>query len=254
MSSTGFIRRSAGMRATSSIRKSSTSESRSKGVWEVRDGEQTYIFSTCMMVGGIAILLFGSGCSAIKAYWEWSSYWMSVSEDRIYPKRPKFTVHPGYVNGFPEIILPAVYYSNQSYTNQSGDLQICYDFIRLWPSGHCYGRYIRERIPTLEDVESFKQACLGFYEINENEFSMDLYFLDYYQRVWGQIDHEKIVISNAEQRYNGPIYKMQDNIVYFRLPLARMQRQPDWSPTGMLHQAFSGARTANTTDDPKTSD
>jgi hypothetical protein len=30
--------------ATSSIRKSSTSESRSKGVWEVRDGEQTYIF------------------------------------------------------------------------------------------------------------------------------------------------------------------------------------------------------------------
>jgi hypothetical protein len=203
--------------------------------------------------GCIAILLFGSGCSAIKAYWEWSSYWMSVSEDRIYPKRPKLLSIQDMLMDFQRL----------SY-------QLFITVIRVIPTSLAIFRFVtisfdfgvwtllwtlyKRAYSTLEDVESFKQACLGFYEINENEFSMDLYFPDYYQRVWGQIDHEKIVISNAEQRYNGPIYKMQDNIVYFRLPLARMQRQPDWSPTGMLHQAFSGARTANTTDDPKTSD
>lgn len=185
----------------------------------------------------VLTLSLTAGCAVFRAYWEWSSYYEKASEGRIFPKKPRFQITAKTVIN-PLAVIPAVYARQYVSTNQTGDVHVNYDFIRLWSSGHCYGRNVKGKAPTIDDVESFKQAYLGFYTIDGNEFSMELYFPDIYQRIWGQIDNNKIEITHSEQRYNhnGPVYKAQASITYYRLPISGAHRPPDWSPTGMLQR------------------
>jgi hypothetical protein len=93
----------------------------------------------------MAILLFGSGCAAIKTYWEWSSYWMSVSEGRIYPKRPKFSVVPQEPSDSNGLDLDAIYYLWDTWTNRSGGIVKDCQYMRFWRSGEVYGGFVENR-------------------------------------------------------------------------------------------------------------
>ncbi|NLB68721.1 MAG: hypothetical protein GX804_03410 [Lentisphaerae bacterium] len=190
----------------------------------------------------MAILLFGSGCAAIKTYWEWSSYWMSVSEGRIYPKRPKFSVVPQEPSDSNGLDLDAIYYLWDTWTNRSGGIVKDCQYMRFWRSGEVYGGFVENRLPTTSDGDSLQGVRMGFYNLADSNLIVEINTPDCYIVSRGVVYTNRLVFYEYINRLPGG-YSSQFNRTntFIRLPLSGMSRQPDWSPTGMLSNAIGGS-------------
>ena len=155
----------------------------------------------------------------------------TIPETRGFPKRPNFSIHPKEQPQDNGLDFNAVYCRKGFHDLPGGRRVVSYNFMRFWPSGHVYIRPI-EGIPSLEDAESFYRAYVGFYEMDGEKITLELYSSHWgYLKSWGTVSQDSIHIHVTEQRNEAGKYfgKNKMNKEYFKHPVDGLSREPDWS-------------------------
>jgi hypothetical protein len=153
-----------------------------------------------------------------------------LTERRIWPETPRFTILPAtnsaaYMES--GIDFAAVYVRNS--LNNRGFL-----YYRFWPNGRLLQRSTVE-CPTLQDVEDFAGAYVGYYSIRGDVIITET-FVPAGSPPWacGYSLAESLLRTNEIVRqcssFNGrsPKDLRQFNLRYVRQPMEGMKRQPDW--------------------------
>lgn len=175
------------------------------------------LFVSCLILGVMSI---HTGCT--------THVWLT--QHRIWPEIPAFTILPStnaalYLEA--GIDFDSVYVRNS--LNNRG-----YLYYRFWPNGRVLLRSTVGR-PTLEDVETFADASIGYYSTKASIVRSELYvpagsppWESGYELVESQIDKDSIVELNS--RFNGSSAKdlLKYDLRYIKQPMPGMKRQPDW--------------------------
>lgn len=178
-----------------------------------------------------------AGCAVFRAYWEWSSDWTWVSEDRVYPKKTVFTIEPEPAKVHSSLDFSSIYYLWDTWTNRSGDAVPDCLYMRFWPSGEVCGGFVSGRMPTAQDANSFVGKHMGFYRMDGADIAVEIYSPDCYVASKGTIYIDSLVFREySNRRSGGYSHRFSRTNIFARLPLAGMKGQPDWSPTGMLQR------------------
>ena len=204
----------------------------------------------CALIFVVGItLLFSSGCAAFFASDFYASCfeWKVVSDSRQYPKKPIFTVLPSEPSENGTLLdYSAVYYritEDFSFSDlQCGNTNsptISYNFMRFWPQGHVYIRVL-DHLPSTLEADCFRLADMGFYEVNGTNIIIELYTPHWgYISSYGFIDANEINFFATVRRDGWRQWRYPQNSRYIKYPIGGMERQPDWTPTGMLANAES---------------
>ena len=146
-----------------------------------------------------------------------------LSEQRSFPKKPKFTILPKNYDASSGLDFNAVYY--RLVPTQT------YYFYRFWPDGRVSKKYVMGRLPTQSDAEDFTHAYVGYYQIEGRQIETELFIPDPtawiawdYNRRYGVITGSNIIFSREEMR--GETLEQED--VFQKIPLGELKRQPDW--------------------------
>jgi hypothetical protein len=191
--------------------------------------------SVCQIIFVCSLIASLSGCGFT---------WKRISESRIYPHRPVFSVAPKTIYAPEKSIIDfsAIYVWHNQFTNRAGQAVESYEFQRVWPDGQMYGKGISHTFPTIKDVESFEHAILGFYELDGTNIVMETFFPELYVKTFGIVSKDELHVYKAINRYSGPIYVDEVSVVYKRHPIEGLTRKPDWTMTGM--KSVDQARTS----------
>ena len=119
------------------------------------------VFNVYAVVAFTFALLFATGCAVFRAYWEWSSYYAYVSENRVFPKKPRFKVLPKHIDALSPLRTDGVYYMWMHWPPDTPNPDCQY--MRFWPDGRGLGWFVTARFPTTWDAESFNRVRMGFY-------------------------------------------------------------------------------------------
>jgi len=180
---------------------------------------------------GIFLMLGFSGCAVIQ--WLMPDY--ELPDGRRFPRQPQFSVTPYYDSKPPEIDFSAVYlyetikegYLGRPYTN--------YHYVVFWPTGECMFKY---GYPHFK-AHSFYRAYMGFFHKDGSNIVFETYGGGYTKRS-GIISSNNIRITQFDCHEEDLLNKFQSstatNEYYIRHDTKELPWQPDWSPTGMLHQ------------------
>jgi len=172
----------------------------------------------CSLVG--LCLLFLTGC--------WTHTWLS--EGRIWPKRPSFTIVPP-TNQVAYQTSGVSYDAVYVYSNACGE---GYNFLRFWPNGRVMIRPTPQ-IPTLEDAESFTNAYIGYFRVEGSKLFTE-FFLPAGSPPWASgyhfiesiIDGDKIVDIRSKFNDGDERDLKKNNMINTKHPMPGMKRQPDW--------------------------
>ena len=202
----------------------------------------------------VLIVLLASGCAAIRAYFHWCGRTEILPDGRRFPKSPKFSLIPESLEASSPLRTDGVYIKWS--TKRSRRSLLWCRYIRFWPDGRVCSGASPMFPPSARRADSFLDVSVGFYRCNGTDLWIELFDPLSYIGIHGRIVGDTIVFDTTTLR---TIYKYDsvrepivttnpdgtyDPFTYSFLPLKGMTRMPDWSPTGMLHNAVSpqGAR------------
>lgn len=174
-------------------------------------------------MGGL--LLVGTGC--MSSLEKRANAMVPMTEDRVFPAKPKFTIQPEAVSVGTGIDFAAVYYREHKLdpgiTSDRGS------YFRFWADGRVVFR-LMGRKPMALEADQFDGVWLGYYQVKEGKLSMEFfapitekYGWDYW-RIEAVVEGDKIkTVSEEKNRKKVVVEK-----VYGRHGVEGMKRGTDW--------------------------
>jgi hypothetical protein len=155
-----------------------------------------------------------------------------ISEQRHFPKEPKFTIRPNSIGEYSNSVLDfeAIYLQKNEYG---------YHYYRFWLNGRVLIRS-EDNLPSREQAENFMHAYIGYYYMSGKNLVIETYVLnpginewDYlidYAIVDGdEIREIKSVLNEKWEYYSEESPKdYQSYYVYHKYKIEGLKRQPDW--------------------------
>lgn len=165
-------------------------------------------------------VMFSAGCTTH----------MWLTESRIWPVNPRFRIIPStntieYMNSGLEF---DVVYTRALFTAGG------FNYLRFWSNGRVLIRPT-DRRPMLQDVESFTNAYVGYYRVEGDIVSCEVFlpagsppWACGYELVKSRIETNGLHELSAS--FNGcrPKDLRKYNIRFGKQPMPGMKRQPDW--------------------------
>lgn len=153
-----------------------------------------------------------------------------ISENRVFPREPAFTIMP--VNGYSNVGIDynSVYCVRFESIGKNNKVSVSYNYYRFWPNGRVLIKS-SEYLPTKESVESFEGAYLGYYKVNGRNLVMEFFIPDSgimdwdYIRTYALIGKDQIIELRSEIRGER---EPGEGEVFIKLHLGELVRKPDW--------------------------
>jgi hypothetical protein len=154
-----------------------------------------------------------------------------LSEQRSFPKKPKFTIVPENYTAASGLDFNAVYYFHIPKPANSNEPVETYYFLRFWPNGRVLKRYVLNHLPNKADAENFKHAYVGYYRVQGQNLVTELYIQDPtawiawdHNRHYAVINGDNITFSREEMRGQS----LYHEATYRKIHLDQLERMPDW--------------------------
>jgi hypothetical protein len=191
-------------------------------------------YSALLMILGLLNLL---GC--IKGYQEGRL----ISEQRYYPKEPKFTIKPNGTDAYSNSVLDfEVIYLQKVIFNKK---DYGYNYFRFWPNGRVLAR-LEDALPSREQAESFMGATIGYYYVSGKNLVIELYVRNPGILEWDYLTEYAIVEDNEIKEIKSVLsgrweyyaekppdtYQSystyRSDCVFNKYKIEGLKRQPDW--------------------------
>lgn len=176
------------------------------------------------MVGGL--LLASSGCAGKMA--KRAAAMVPMTEDRVFPAKPKFTVSPEVVSADAGIDFEAVYYRehkvDRGVTSDRGS------YFRFWPDGRVMFRLLGRKPMAASEPDQFDGVWLGYYQVKEGKLAMEFFAPVEEKYGWDYWKIEAVVqageIRSVSEEKNRK--KVVVERVYTKEVVKGMKRGADW--------------------------